>query len=228
MRTSILFFVLGSAILSIIGCKKETVNVPVPLPIPVPPQILRTHYPPAAHAGEEGLVFLPADSFMLYGSDSHDTYTTISCMWRKISGPSSYKINSPNLLTTRVNDLVKGVYEFELTVKDDSGFIDADTMSVIVGEMSTREIYIKNVWWGYDYFFGGYMFYIENIYNLIPVGSVFKVFVYNYMTGGWEEAKGSWSAGVEDARYQLIKDGSNILLYTLSNVFGELIIKIVY
>ena len=226
MRISLIFFVLGLAILSGIGCKKETVNVPDP--VHVRPEVLRTYSPPAAYAAEEGLVFLPADSFELYGWSSPDPYATISCMWRKISGPSSYKINSPNLLRTRVNDLVKGVYEFELTVKDDSGSIDADTMSVIVGEMSTREIYIKNVNWGYDGFTVGSFIYVTNIYNLIPVGSVFKVFVNRNMSGEWVEAKGYWRWELEEAPYTLTIYDSYIIISTLSREFPQTEIKIIY
>jgi hypothetical protein len=49
--------------------------------------------------------------------------TALKYEWRKISGPSQYKIVSPNAPTTDVTDLVEGVYRFELKVTNMSGFL---------------------------------------------------------------------------------------------------------
>ena len=52
--------------------------------------------------------------------------------WRKISGPSQYKIVSPTLALTDVTDLVEGIYQFELKVTNRYGLSSRDTMVLTV------------------------------------------------------------------------------------------------
>ena len=52
--------------------------------------------------------------------------------WRKISGPSQYRIVSPNAAHTNVTDLAAGVYQFELKVTNAKGLYAVDTMKVTV------------------------------------------------------------------------------------------------
>jgi len=52
--------------------------------------------------------------------------------WRKISGPSQYKIVSPTLAHTNVTNLVEGVYQFELKVTNRYGLSSRDTMVLTV------------------------------------------------------------------------------------------------
>lgn len=52
--------------------------------------------------------------------------------WSKVSGPSSFKIATPNQATTVVSDLVEGVYRFQLFVKDENGFTDTKFINVTV------------------------------------------------------------------------------------------------
>jgi hypothetical protein len=52
--------------------------------------------------------------------------------WRKISGPSSYTIESPHAAHTVVSKLNAGIYQFELTVTNSSNISARDTMKVTV------------------------------------------------------------------------------------------------
>ncbi|HZV44298.1 MAG TPA: S8 family serine peptidase, partial [Saprospiraceae bacterium] len=76
--------------------------------------------PPIANAGTEQTIILPTNSTTLHGSGKDPEGTTVTFQWNKISGPSS-NIVSPTQPNTLVNQLVKGVYQFELTVKDSLG-----------------------------------------------------------------------------------------------------------
>ena len=57
---------------------------------------------------------------------------TLKYQWRKISGPSQYKIVSPNSSTTSVTNLVTGIYQFELKVTNSLGLSGRDTMILTV------------------------------------------------------------------------------------------------
>ena len=52
--------------------------------------------------------------------------------WRKISGPSQYKIISPTLALTNITNLVEGIYQFELKVTNRYGLSSRDTMVLTV------------------------------------------------------------------------------------------------
>jgi hypothetical protein len=52
--------------------------------------------------------------------------------WRKISGPSQYKIASPTLALTNITNLVEGIYQFELKVTNSYGLSSMDTMVLTV------------------------------------------------------------------------------------------------
>src|SRR5687768_14744977 len=120
MRTSfLLFVVLGSAIVFTVGCKKEMVDTISDSPnLNLPNRIT----PPIVNAGSDVFVFLPAGSCVLYASaDSKNGIE--SNVWRKVSGPPSQTINSPDSLSPIVDGLIEGVYEFELKVTDKEGLI---------------------------------------------------------------------------------------------------------
>ncbi|MEO5583213.1 MAG: hypothetical protein ABIR66_11010 [Saprospiraceae bacterium] len=107
---------------------KDTIRVIVDSPI-------STNHPPIANAGTDQTIFFPASAANLDGSGSTDPDNNISSYsWSKISGPSSVNIVIPNVVQTRVINLVKGVYQFELKVTDQDGLSASDTMQIIVNE----------------------------------------------------------------------------------------------
>jgi hypothetical protein len=90
---------------------------------------------PVANAGKDTTITLPFDGILLDGSGSTDKENTIAkYQWRLISNlsPSFVTIAKPDSAKTMVENLLKGTYHFELTVRDISGISDKDTVAVIV------------------------------------------------------------------------------------------------
>ncbi|HPG12593.1 MAG TPA: PKD domain-containing protein, partial [Chitinophagaceae bacterium] len=89
--------------------------------------------PPVANAGNSQSIALPVNSVQLDGSGSTDTDGLItSYLWRQINGPSVATLSTPNLAITSAQNLLEGLYQFELQVMDDSSSTDKDTVSVVV------------------------------------------------------------------------------------------------
>jgi hypothetical protein len=90
-------------------------------------------HPPVANVGVDEIIILPVDSVLLDGEISYDPDGQIvSYKWAKISGPSSFKIVNPASVKTTADNLIKGVYEFELTVTDNTGLSAKDTTQITV------------------------------------------------------------------------------------------------
>src|SRR5204863_4310378 len=87
---------------------------------------------PTADAGRDVVITLPANSITLSGSGNDPDGTIASYKWAKISGPSQYTIVSSGQSQTTVNNLVQGLYLFELTVTDNLGAPARDTVQVTV------------------------------------------------------------------------------------------------
>jgi hypothetical protein len=105
----------------------------------------KNNKPPTAVAGPDQVITLPTDSISLDGSSSNDPDGTISnWLWKKISGPAFFTID--NALASRINvkNLTAGVYQFELTVKDNGGLESKDTMQVMVDDPRINQPPIAN------------------------------------------------------------------------------------
>lgn len=89
--------------------------------------------PPVAVAGDDQTIRLPVNTISLDGTKSTAPAGSITqYTWTKVSGPSNGNIaNSGNPITT-VSDLAEGVYEFQLTVKDNLGSTSSDIVTIIV------------------------------------------------------------------------------------------------
>ncbi len=89
--------------------------------------------PPIADAGPDQRITLPKDSALLDGSASADPDGSIvEYKWSKLAGPPSSFITNLSSAQTMTTGLEQGVYQFELVVTDDDGFLDKDTMQVTV------------------------------------------------------------------------------------------------
>ncbi len=88
--------------------------------------------PPVANAGTDISITLPSNSTAIAGTGTDVDGTIFSYNWVKIAGPVNGTITSPNSATSAVNDLVQGVYKFELTVVDDKGAASKDSVEVKV------------------------------------------------------------------------------------------------
>jgi parallel beta-helix repeat protein len=88
--------------------------------------------PPTANAGANQTITLPTNTATLSGSGTDTDGTITSYKWEKIIGPAAGVITNTASAVTPVTDLIQGVYQFELTVKDNSGDSAKDTIQVTV------------------------------------------------------------------------------------------------
>jgi len=87
---------------------------------------------PTANAGPAQSIKLPVNSAKLTGGGSDADGTIKSYQWTKISGPSSYSIDAPNSAVANISGLVQGIYQFKLTVTDNSGGIGTSVVQITV------------------------------------------------------------------------------------------------
>ena len=96
-----------------------------------------SNQPPVVNAGKKQTISLPVNSTTLNGDASDKDGNIATYKWSEISGPSSARIETPNLVTTNIKALTKGVYTFELRVTDNQGAIGKDTVAITVNEKAT-------------------------------------------------------------------------------------------
>ncbi|HVV05734.1 MAG TPA: PKD domain-containing protein, partial [Puia sp.] len=107
---------------------RDTIQIRVVNPFP--------NVTPIARTGADQTITLPTNSVTLDGSASSDTDGVItSYRWRQLNGPSQSNISTPNQASTTVSSLATGIYQFELTVQDDSSALGKDTLSVFVNPL---------------------------------------------------------------------------------------------
>lgn len=91
------------------------------------------NHPPVAIAGNDTTLIMPANAALLNGSASFDPDNNISSyLWTKISGPAAGNISNANAEQTQINNLVLGIYFFELKVTDAGGLFSKDTIKITV------------------------------------------------------------------------------------------------
>lgn len=96
---------------------------------------------PVANAGSDITITLPTNSTTLNGTSSADPEgngTIASYSWVKLTGPTQYTIANASAATTGLNNLAEGTYTFELTITDNGGLSDKDTVSVRVNPIPNR------------------------------------------------------------------------------------------
>jgi hypothetical protein len=99
--------------------------------------------PPAAVAGNEKMVILPVNSTELKGVGYDGDGVIVNYDWHYLSGPVSYTIVNPSEPHTKLKDLERGIYEFELKVTDNDGFFATDKTTVYVFDSLQDPL---NVW----------------------------------------------------------------------------------
>lgn len=98
---------------------------------------------PTARAGNDIVIHMPTNSVELNGSSSSDPDGNIVFReWRQTSGPADATISNAQAALTNVADLVVGVYEFELTVRDDDGATSTATVTVTVKNKNNEELFL--------------------------------------------------------------------------------------
>ncbi|SHM93129.1 Por secretion system C-terminal sorting domain-containing protein [Chitinophaga jiangningensis] len=91
--------------------------------------------PPQASAGADVIITLPVNSVQLDGSGSRDADGSIaSYNWSQTAGPNAATITGLTTAQATAGGLIKGVYTFRLTVKDNGGLTATDDVQVTVQE----------------------------------------------------------------------------------------------
>lgn len=89
--------------------------------------------PPIANAGGDQIIDLPVNSIVLDGSASLAPSGAITTYeWTKVSGPSGEQVVDPTGISTAINSLKKGIYQFQLTVIDNNGASATSTVTITV------------------------------------------------------------------------------------------------
>ncbi|MEQ1543399.1 MAG: hypothetical protein ABL926_14250, partial [Novosphingobium sp.] len=105
---------------------KDTMRVTVNAAIPPPNQL------PTANAGADLTITLPVNTASLNGTGTDPDGTIVSYAWTKISGPTAGILANATTANATANNLVQGLYQYELKVTDNLGAIAKDTMQVTV------------------------------------------------------------------------------------------------
>lgn len=215
------------------NCKKEiqsgertTLNPPAPV-----------NTAPVVIASNEFPVILP-DDFCILSGFAWDSESNIkSYRWKKISGPLSYTFENQDSLSTKVRNLRKGVYEFELTVTDKEGLTGKDTTTVTVIEMkeSPNEIIIHDLVWIFPWYNS---IEVMNFHKMIPKDTFFRVFIKRDTNPDWVEAYpisnngsgGQYEYFVETRPYGagMYNYGSLYIFYYGTDISDKPDIKLVY
>lgn len=120
MKNYLFFFIIIAAV----ACKKETTTAVNP----------PANKNPVANAGGNKNIVLPVNSVTLTGTGTDEDGTITSYNWTYVSGPSQYNIVSAASAQTEINNLVKGIYQFQLQVTDNKGATGTDLVTVNVTE----------------------------------------------------------------------------------------------
>ena len=99
--------------------------------------------PPAADAGGDKTITLPANSIVLNGSGTDSDGTIAGYLWTKVSGGAATLTND-NTASLTASGLVAGTYVFRLTVTDDHGAQASDDATVIVNPAGTNANPVAN------------------------------------------------------------------------------------
>ena len=227
------------------GCKKDQLEYRPGNPAtPVIPTTGNTA--PVAYAGEDVFVLMPLNYAKLNGSASDAENNISKVKWAKISGPGSDIIEKQGSLDTKVKNLVKGVYHFELMVTDEMNLIDKDTMVVTVGEIpttpttptieiGTNEIIFNDLAWIFPWYNNVE---IKNFTDYVPAGGLFKVFIQREYDLTWKEVL-PWDSPslpvgalydyfIITGPHSMYNDGSLYISYYGSDVDDTPNVKIVY
>ncbi|AHM63155.1 peptidase domain-containing protein [Flammeovirgaceae bacterium 311] len=117
---------------------------------------------PTANAGPDINVALPQNTVTIEGSGSDPDGTISAYAWTRISGPA-VTLSNTNSQSLVLSDLLEGVYEFKLTVTDNSGATATDIMKLTVYPDNTSSQGLS-----YQYYHGNWSM-LPDFSTLTPV-----------------------------------------------------------
>lgn len=88
--------------------------------------------PPVANAGRDVTMQLPENSVTLDGRGSTDDTRVVAYQWSQVSGPTNIDVGNEESSLLDLSNLKPGEYEFSLTVFDQDGLFDDDTVKITV------------------------------------------------------------------------------------------------
>jgi hypothetical protein len=88
--------------------------------------------PPLVDAGPARTITLPLSFDTLRGTATTYNGSAQGYLWSLVSGPNIPDIQSPSSRSTKVSNLINGVYKFQFAVIDSAGLTGVDTTSITV------------------------------------------------------------------------------------------------
>jgi hypothetical protein len=206
-----LLVLLAVGVFTALGINSCTKNELTPSPTSTPPPT--NNIPLRVYAIPE-VWMIPTDTCMLSGSASHaPNKVVVERYWRKISGPSIYVLETPNSFQTRIRNVEKGTYGFELTVIDNDGRVAKDTTIVLVRDApipGAGEVLFRDLPWTCPM---GCTLNIDCFSCFIPAGRPFKVFLQRDGATIWTEVK-HVSLWTSSEKYVYSLDNNHLSIYT--------------
>lgn len=210
------------------GCKKDTeidFTPTPPIQPPPPPPVPVVNTAPYVNTGNDIFIKSPTDTCSLIGSAFDDNDNIGKLKWKQVSGPTTAIIESPDSLITKVQNLEKGMYKFELLATDKGGLKGKDTAYVtVLGKgLDTTELILKNL--QISCYWEDCAAWIENFDSYNPDHFIFKIFVKRSQDTHWIEIKTiiSWATGDRYA-YDIYKN--ILIIYGVNEEMMD--VKIVY
>lgn len=227
----LLWFTTAGILFVNTSCQKDSpisgpgnANAPSYFP-PLPP--ILANRPPVVNAGPDLIIVLLSNNIVVRGQATDpDIGNTLSSTWTKIAGPAC-TILSPQSLTTTIDNLLEGEYQFELSVSDNFGATDRDTVVVkaINNITSANEANFLSLSW---YCPMGCTIEIDKFFSHIPPNRPFRVLIKPENQTAWYEAFpiSQYSLFNSIYFYQIYDD--RLTVYTESDARGTADIKILF
>ena len=241
MKKHLLFVLAAIHFFGYMSCEKEEKQEVIPtLPAPVevaPPSIPeKINTAPKVFVGSDLFVFTPSNDTRLNGSYSDAENNVEVLKWTKIAGPASFRFENEYALGTKVSQLEKGLYQFELAVTDSLGLSARDTIKVIVGETPTsgNEKIINDLTWVFPWY---NTIFVGPISTLVPPNTAFLVYIRRENNPDWIPVVPYSDSGTDKYDYfvETRPDGAGMyvlgylhIFYYGSDVYDTPDVKIVY
>jgi hypothetical protein len=186
MKKIICFVLLIIQIFGFVNCKKDDLTLQqqsssskVSGTIPG-----KVNTAPKVNAGNDLFIYTMNNDTKLSGSYTDAENNAGELKWKKISGPTGYRLADENSISTKVDQLEKGIYQFELSVTDSLGLSGKDTVSITVDEIqqSPGEMIFTDRPWIFPWYSSVE---VRNFLSIVIENQSFKVFIRRKNSSEW-------------------------------------------